>query len=580
MGYQSKRGYIGLEYYGRNIIVKILPVGIDMNQLRSVISSPETASKIRELKEAYKDRVLILGVDDVDIFKGIGLKFLAMEKLLEEQPELQGRAVLVQITNPARSEGRDIQEVRDETHSIRDRINARFGRPGYVPVVVIENRPIPMYEKAAFYALAECCVMNAVRDGLNRIPYIYTVCRELSPALNASSKKSVIVVSEFVGCSPSLSGAVRINPWNIESVSEAMASAISMSEMEKQLRHEKHYKYISSHDVAYWARSFDQDLQMACQDHSVKNNCYGIGFGMSFRVVALGPGFNKLSVEKVVSGYRKTCSRLVLLDYDGTIVPQSLIDKRPSEEVIRAVNALCADPLNVVFVVSGRGKDELAKWFEPCEKLGIAAEHGYYIRWSKDSKWETSPCNNQPWDFDWMKTVLPVMSQYTEATDGSQIEPKDSALVWHHQEADPDFGSCQAKELLDHLEKLLANEPVVVKRGHHIVEVTPQGISKGVVVEILIAAMRDQNKSPDFVLCVGDDSSDEDMFEALTNCTNNPEIPKIIELFACTVGNKPSMAKYYLEDTTDVLKMLRSLADVGQPRPGSSQSYISFEDPF
>lgn len=95
-------------------------------------------------------------------------------------------------------------------------------------------------------------------------------------------------------------------------------------------------------------------------------------------------------------------------------------------------------------------------------------------RWSKDSQWETSPCNNQPRDFDWMKTVLPVMSQYTEATDGSQIESKDSALVWHHQEADPDFGSCQAKELLDHLEKLLANEPVVVKRGHHIVEVTPQ----------------------------------------------------------------------------------------------------------
>lgn len=99
-------------------------------------------------------------------------------------------------------------------------------------------------------------------------------------------------------------------------------------------------------------------------------------------------------------------------------------------------------------------------------------------------------------------------------------------------------------------------------------------------MEAIIAAMQDQNKSPDFVLCVGDDSSDEDMFEALTNCRNNPEIPKIVELFACTVGNKPSMAKYYLEDTTDVLKMLQSLADVGQPRPISSQSYISFEDPF
>lgn len=77
-------------------------------------------------------------------------------------------------------------------------------------------------------------------------------------------------------------------------------------------------------------------------------------------------------------------------------------------------------------------------------------------------------------DFDWKKIAEPVMRLYMEATDGSCIEHKESALVWHHQEADPDFGSCQAKELLDHLENVLANEPVVVKRGQHIVEVNPQ----------------------------------------------------------------------------------------------------------
>lgn len=69
------------------------------------------------------------------------------------------------------------------------------------------------------------------------------------------------------------------------------------------------------------------------------------------------------------------------------------------------------------------------------------------------------------------------MRLYTEATDGSSIETKESAIVWHHQDADPDFGSCQAKELLDHLESVLANEPAVVKRGQHIVEVKPQVLS-------------------------------------------------------------------------------------------------------
>lgn len=77
-------------------------------------------------------------------------------------------------------------------------------------------------------------------------------------------------------------------------------------------------------------------------------------------------------------------------------------------------------------------------------------------------------------DFDWKKIAQPVMEHYAEATDGSFIEQKESALVWHHQEADPDFGMWQAKELLDHLESVLANDPVVVKRGQHIVEVKPQ----------------------------------------------------------------------------------------------------------
>lgn len=77
-------------------------------------------------------------------------------------------------------------------------------------------------------------------------------------------------------------------------------------------------------------------------------------------------------------------------------------------------------------------------------------------------------------DFDWKQIAEPVMQLYTETTDGSTIETKESALVWNYLYADPDFGSCQAKELLDHLESVLANEPVSVKSGQHIVEVKPQ----------------------------------------------------------------------------------------------------------
>ncbi|XP_057967645.1 probable alpha,alpha-trehalose-phosphate synthase [UDP-forming] 11 [Malania oleifera] len=563
LDYESKRGYIGIEYYGRTVSIKILPAGIHMGQLESAMSLPETADKVKELKEQFKGKIVMLGVDDMDMFKGISLKFLAMRQLLAQNPGLEEKVVLVQIANPARSRGKDVQEVQNEIHLIAKEINESYGKPGYEPIVFI-NRFVPTQEKVAYYAISECCVVNPVRDGMNLVPYKYTVCRQGSPALDmvlgtdgsASLKKSVIIVSEFVGCSPSLSGAIRVNPWNIDCVSEAMSSAITMADTEKQLRHEKHYKYVSSHDIAYWSRSIDQDLERACREHYL-SGCWGIGFGLCFRVVALGPNFRKLSIDHIVSAYVNTNSRLILLDYDGTMMPESSVDKTPSNEVITVLNALCSDPKNVVFVVSGRGKDSLSRWFSTCEKLGISGEHGYFNRWTKDSPWESCPL---VMDFDWKKIAEPVMELYTETTDGSSIEQKESALVWHHQEADPDFGSRQAKELLDHLESVLANEPVVVKRGQHIVEVKPQGVSKGLVVENLISTMRSRGKAPDFVLCVGDDRSDEDMFESITRTVSNATLPATAEVFPCTVGQKPSNAKYYLGDTVDVINMLEGLA--------------------
>ncbi|KAK4400493.1 Alpha,alpha-trehalose-phosphate synthase [UDP-forming] 5 [Sesamum angolense] len=441
VSYQSKRGYIGLEYYGRTVSIKILPVGIHMGQLRSVLDLPETEAKVAQLRDKF-----------------------------------QGKVVLVQIANPARGRGKDVQEVQCETYATVARINHVFGKPGYEPVVLIDTS-LHFYERIAYYVIAECCLVTAVRDGMNLIPYEYIVCRQGTDKLDetldlnpSAPKKSMLVVSEFIGCSPSLSGAIRVNPWNTDAVAEAMDSAMMVPETEKQMRHEKHYKYVSSHDVAYWAHSFLLDLERACREH-IRRRCWGIGFGLGFRVIALDPSFRKLSVEHIVSAYRRTKNRAILLDYDGTMTSQTAADMSPTAEAIGILNKLCRDPKNVVFVVSGKNKEILTRWFTSCENLAIGAEHGYFLRPQNSADWETCfVCQ----DFYWKQIAEPVMQLYTETTDGSFIETKESALVWNYQLADPDFGSCQAKELHDHLESVLANEPVSVKSGQHIVEVKPQ----------------------------------------------------------------------------------------------------------
>jgi len=387
ISYQSKRGYIGLEYYGRTVSIKILPVGIHIGQLQSVMSLAETESKVAELKSQFRDQTVLLGVDDMDIFKGISLKLLAMEQLLLQHPDKRGRVVLVQIANPARGRGKDVQEVQSETYATVKRINNTFGRPGYTPVVLID-RPLQSYERIAYYVIAECCLVTAVRDGMNLIPYEYIICRQGSEKIDEilgtdplAQKRSMLVVSEFIGCSPSLSGAIRVNPWNIDAVAEAMDSALMVPEAEKQMRHEKHYRYVSTHDVAYWARSFLQDLERACRDH-LRRRCWGIGFGLGFRVIALDPNFRKLSVEHIVSAYKRTKHRAILLDYDGTMVQPGSMSTTPNAEAVGILNILCRDTKNCVFIVSGRERSTLTEWFSSCERMGIAAEHGYFVRYT------------------------------------------------------------------------------------------------------------------------------------------------------------------------------------------------------
>ncbi|KAE8807507.1 alpha,alpha-trehalose-phosphate synthase [Hordeum vulgare] len=476
--YESQRGYIALDYYGRTVTIKILPVGIHLVQLQSVLNLPETGLKVAELMKQFcgRGRILMLGVDDMDIFKGISLKLLAFEQLLVQHPEWRGKLVLVQIANPARGRGKDVKDVQDESYAMVRRINEAFGQPDYQPVILID-RPLHFYERMAYYVVAECCLVTAVRDGMNLIPYEYIIARQgndkidrilgLSPS---TKKKSMLVVSEFIGCSPSLSGAIRVNPWNIDSVTEAMEKALSISDCEKVLRHEKHHKFVSTHDVGYWANSFLQDLLRSCQDHN-KRRCWGIGFGLRFRVVALDTSFKKLAAEQLVSAYRKATTRAILLDYDGTLMPQTSFGKNPGSKTIDMLNSLCRDEKNMVLIASTKTRATLSEWFSPCEDLGLAAEHGYFLRLKRDAEWETCGIAT---DCSWKQIAEPVMKTYTETTDGSVIEDKETAIVWCYKDADPDFGSCQAKELHEHLESVLSNEPVSVKADVNHVEVKPQ----------------------------------------------------------------------------------------------------------
>lgn len=101
-------------------------------------------------------------------------------------------------------------------------------------------------------------------------------------------------------------------------------------------------------------------------------------------------------------------------------------------------------------------------------------------------------------------------------------------------------------------------------------------MTKGYVSEKILSTLIHDGKFPEFVLCIGDDRSDEDMFESIANVASSARLStNYPEVFACTVGQKPSKARYYLDDTGDVLTLLQSLTAVDDP--SSSKSRIRFD---
>ena len=193
----ARRGAIAMEYYGRSVGVKIMPTGINPPRFLAALAWPDTAWRAGELAAQLEGQTVLLGVDDLDAFKGVELKLLAVERLLDAHPEWRGRLTLVQVCHaPRGAVGRDARELADYIGAVVASVNAKYGAPAppaagaaaaggsdaappppYLPIVYLQ-RTAPLYERVALYAAADVVVVTATRDGMNLTPYEYVACRQ------------------------------------------------------------------------------------------------------------------------------------------------------------------------------------------------------------------------------------------------------------------------------------------------------------------------------------------------------------------------------------------------------------------
>eukprot|EP01027_Heterolobosea_sp_BB2_P001461 GEZU01002213.1.p1 GENE.GEZU01002213.1~~GEZU01002213.1.p1 ORF type:complete len:315 (-),score=50.49 GEZU01002213.1:17-961(-) len=276
----------------------------------------------------------------------------------------------------------------------------------------------------------------------------------------------------------------------------------------------------------------------------------------------------ELDFDELRRQYMNARHRVFFLDYDGTLSPivKSPELAVPSEDLLDCLKRLCSDPHNSVYIISGRDRLSLDK-FVGHLRVGLSCEHGCFFRPIGDQQWRNMVADH---DFTWKTALRPIMEKYTARVPNSFIENKATNLTYHYRQApDQDVAYEQAKQLYQELKPMIDKFPIEVREGRKTVEIRPRGVNKGGIIRMILKEI-ESKKEPipdyvndqapltngvDFVFCMGDDETDEDMFEEIER--ENKEEGKAF--ISCRVGTNPTKAHYYLKSQQQVLKVLQTL---------------------
>jgi len=345
-----------VDNHGVLVHVAIFPFGIDTKTFTSAMLRPTVIRQRDALKEELAGKKVLLGIDRLDYIKGIPHKLLAFEHFLETYPEYVGHVVLVQIATPSSTTSEEYAGFRAEILEEVGRINGRFGTVDDMPIHYREHA-MPFDTLCALYSMADVAVITSLRDGMNLVSYEYIVCQ--------AKNRGVLVLSEYTGAAQSLPGALLCNPWSVEEVSHTLHVALTMSDAERELRHKKLYRYILMHSSSQWGLNFVSDLLQ-----------YSTARRMAVEKLM------RLPVAHVRWLFARRRRRLILLDYDGTLRTWESQPElaEPSPRLRALLKRLAADESNMVFIITGRQKDTMRRWFSGLG-VGFAVEHGYALQW-------------------------------------------------------------------------------------------------------------------------------------------------------------------------------------------------------
>ncbi len=504
-------------YEDRVIKADTFPMGIDFHKFFTYTDNKKVKKEREKAKESISDYKVILSIDRLDYTKGIVNRLQGYYLFLKNNQEYLKKVILVMIVVPSRTGVEQYQIMKKQIDELVSTINSELGSIGWTPILYL-YQAFSFYQLIALYSLCDICLVTPLRDGMNLVAKEYIACR--------NNQHGVLILSEMAGASRELGEAIIVNPNHKEEIAKALKSAVKMPEDEQITRLQTMQERIASYDVTRWGNDFIEQL-LAIKKQQEK-----------FKTKLL----NYYMIQRILHKFSNSPKKIIFLDYDGTLVPFVVNPKMaiPDSELLSLISKISKLPNTEVVIISGRDKETLGKFFGDLD-IGIIAEHGVWLK-GKGEDWSML----KPLHSEWKKQLLPILKVYVDRLPGAFIEEKEFSLVWHFRKAEQELASQRSKELMDDLVGLTSNIDVQILQGNKVIEIRNSGVNKGIASMHWVS-----EKKYDFILAIGDDWTDEDLFQAL------PETAYTIK-----VGISSSYARFNLTSYIAVRSLLEEFNKV------------------
>lgn len=511
LGYDTSARDISIP--NRIVRVDTFPISIDYKKFQELYADPVVIEKRAAFLNDLHAEKIVFSVDRLDYSKGLIHRLNGFEYFLDQHPEWHSRVVLTMIVVPSRETILKYAEMKNELEEAVGRINGKYGTLGWRPVIYL-YRSLSFEELGALYTLADVALITPIRDGMNLVAKEFVATR--------TDKKGVLILSEMAGASLELNGAILINPTDKRTLAAAIIQALTMDEQEQTQRMQMMQDRIRVYDIFKWTEDYMDQLDIIKMKQ----------LEVEEKII------NKDVLKRFKQIFDESSRRLFLLDYDGTLSPivTDPSTSKPSVGIVDLLKKLSSDFNVNVAIISGRDRIFLNYIFDP--NTILSAEHGAFLR-IPGQDWELQ----YEYDDQWKHTVLPIFHKYTNRCAGSFIENKSTSLAWHYRNTETEYAHIRSREFIEELEnKIGAKANLTIIDGDKVIEMKPSDADKGIAARKICDLYQ-----PDFILSIGDDRTDEDMFKALPD-----------NALTIKVGVKNSYAKFTIKTQEEVTMILQT----------------------